>query len=91
MPRRTNAFYIQSPRLQNAFPVLISENHVVRMRAILPEVSVHVNSATVFGPDSLVSNRSPWGQARNLAAQLRFFGPMHNDASNDLPGHPRRR
>jgi len=49
MLRRTNAFYIQSPRLQNAVP--FSENLVLRILGVLPYMSVHVDFDIVFGPD----------------------------------------
>ena len=49
MQQLTNAFYIQSPRLQTAVP--FSENLVLRILGVLPYMSVHVDFDIVFGPD----------------------------------------
>ena len=42
--QRTNAFYIQSPRLQNAVPVKPPENLVLRAFSALPQVTARVDS-----------------------------------------------
>ena len=68
--RHTNSFYIQSPRLQTAFPVSPSENLVARVRAFVSELPAHVDFNIMFGPDSGVKVSEGLGALRYLGSLL---------------------
>jgi len=51
MRQLTNAFYIQSPRLQNAVPIFVSEKLAMRIRLVLRWTPVHVDSGIPSRPD----------------------------------------
>jgi hypothetical protein len=56
--QRTNAFYIQSPRLQNAVPIWLSEELTVYSPVAILIALVHAGPHTAFGRDSEVWVRS---------------------------------
>jgi hypothetical protein len=70
----TPVFYIQSPRLQTAFPISVSENLYVHIPAT-PYVPVHVDFDIVFGPNPGVKVTSM------------HFGHSHLDAASPSPIH----
>jgi len=89
----TNAFYIQSPRLQNTIPVSILEKLVVRMRAFPAKWEDIADFDIMFEPDAGVKVKGDEGYCSSLTfapgetaggTSVPLFGVSHERASQQL-------